>query len=124
MYKIKVIERGTSRYPTVGDYYEENGTHIITVENTGDEFLNDLVALHELAELIMTKHNRIPISEIDNFDKQYKGDEPGDDESAPYYKEHQAASTIERILCIACKKDWTLANNRIEESYTRTYEGL
>jgi hypothetical protein len=36
---------------------------------------------------------------IDRFDMNFKGDgEPGDDPRAPYYRQHQFATQIERLL--------------------------
>lgn len=109
---IRVIPHNKHRYETCGDYYESKGTIHIRVSKMHDnhEFL---VAIHELIEWYLIDKKGISIADIDQFDILYeknrpKGDtsEPGDDPEAPYYKEHQFATRVERLVADELGVNW------------------
>jgi hypothetical protein len=141
---IKTIPHPEQRYITTGDYWEDkNGTIQIRVSNMGDWRYEILVAVHELVELIIMRHRGIMLSKSDEFDIPYeetrkgplklessntysrrapcgcyvtKNSEPGDDPHAPYYREHQLASGIERMLAALLGVNWEayeLANEHV-----------
>lgn len=106
-----VIPHKKHRYPTVGDYYRKNGELHIRVSkmNSKHEFL---VLIHELIEWYLTEEKDISIQEIDDFDILYEktkldNSEPGDSPNAPYYKEHQFATEIEKLLAIRLGVNWS-----------------
>ncbi len=85
------------RYKTEGDYFKKDGEFVIQISksNFNDEWLT---IIHEIAELALVLKRRIKIKDIDKFDMNYKGDDPGMDKKAPYHREHLVANKIENIL--------------------------
>ena len=109
---ISTIPHKKQRYPTAGDYFKKKGELHITVSKMipKHEFL---VAIHEMIEWFLIEHRGITIDEIDRFDIEYennrlKGDlsEPGDDPHAPYFKEHQFATHIEKQIARELGVNW------------------
>ena len=115
---IESIPQYLQRYPTCGDYwFDAEGTLQIRVSELPQKSWMQLVAIHELIEVVLCEGAGIPIIDIDNFDFNYKGDsEPGDSIFAPYYKQHQFASGIERILAAELGVDWATYDRWIEEN--------
>ena len=120
---IEVISNEQQRYPTVGDWqWDSDREHLtISVSSMGNWRYEMLVAFHELAECLICRHRGIDQSLVDAFDKLYErertdGDvsEPGDDPMAPYYKEHQFATCVERLLALQLDVDWKQYNNTVE----------
>lgn len=111
---IRTIPHHLQRYPTVGDYYTHpNGVRQLQVSAMGNPDYEFLVALHELIESHLVQKRGIPDSAIDEFDMWYErtrtpGDqtEPGDDPGAPYRREHQFATVIERLVAHELGVDW------------------
>ena len=94
---IETIPHGAQRYPTVGDYWDdENGVVQIRVSDMKDWRYEALVAMHELIEMFLTKHREIAEPLISEFDIKFEqsreqslvGGEPGDHPHAPYRREH------------------------------------
>lgn len=111
---IETIPHETQRYATVGDwYYDKDETLCIKVSALSDWRREVLVAIHELVEVVLCKHNGVSTELVDEFDIQFEkarieGDEsePGDDPKAPYRKEHCVATGVERILAAELGVDW------------------
>ena len=111
---IKNIEHKDQPYDTAGDWrFDSNDDLIINVSDTGNWKYNALIALHELVEVLLCKDRGITTEEVDAFDiafeeKRGQGnmDEPGDDRKAPYFKEHQVATIVERLIANELKVDW------------------
>lgn len=111
--KIEVIPHKKQRYPTVGDWYFEKGNLVIRVSGMGNWRYEMLVAIHELAEVLMCKHDGISQKSVDKFDIAFENnrnplneDEPGDDPKAPYRKQHCIATGIERVLAAELGVSW------------------
>ena len=110
------------RYPTVGDWWfdpEEEysgGALQIKVSIMGNDHYETLVAIHEIIEAILCKSRGISESDVTAFDVQYESDrdkglheetsEPGNDPAAPYYREHQFATKVERLIADELGVDW------------------
>ncbi len=95
---IETIPHKKQRYDTLGDYfYDRKGNLIVRISEQGfdDEWLT---IIHEIAELALVLKRKISINEIDKFDMNFKGDDPGISKKAPYHKEHLVANIIENIL--------------------------
>lgn len=99
---LRAIPHARHRYATSGDYRRFGAGWMIEVSDMGNWRLNFLLAVHELAELAFTQHAGIPEAVITRFDKDYArsnpDDEPGECPHCPYYAQHQAAETVERML--------------------------
>ena len=118
---IEVIPNEKQRYATVGDWQWNGDDLTISVSEMGDWRYEMLVAFHELAEVLLCKHRGIQQSLVDAFDMLYEkerpeGDtsEPGDDPSAPYHREHQFATCIERLLALQLDVNWETYNTVVE----------
>lgn len=110
---IEFIPHNKQRYETVGDWYYRNRELHIRVSMMSDWRYEILVAIHELAEVMLCKHRGIPAAAVDAFDMAFEKarkpgneDEPGDDPKAPYRKEHFFATNIERALALELGVDW------------------
>lgn len=71
------------------------------------------VAIHELIEVLLCRLSKVSQKKVDKFDiayekKRKKGDvsEPGDQFEAPYFKQHQYATYIERLFIAMCNEKW------------------
>jgi hypothetical protein len=112
---IETIPHEQQRYPTVGDYWEDDGgVEQVRVSRLSDWRYEALVAVHELVELLLAKHRSIQEEKISEFDIQFERDrelgrvlgEPGDDPRAPYRREHFFATNVERLLAAELDVDW------------------
>jgi hypothetical protein len=112
---IESIPHAQQRYPTVGDYWEDgDGAGQVRVSELPDWRYEALVAVHELVEMILTKHRSISEPAISDFDIAFEQEreralvlgEPGDDPRAPYRLEHFFATNVERLLAAELDVDW------------------
>ena len=126
---LKVIPHDEQRYETVGDYWWDSIAGVMQVRvSKMDSHKEFLVAMHELIELYLIKSKGIEIEEIDKFDKRFEefrtaypdlvgDDEPGDHPKAPYYKEHQIATRMEKWLASTLNEDWDLYTDAVNALY-------
>lgn len=114
---IKTIPHEEQRYPTVGDWQWVGDDLEITISSMKNWKYEFLVAFHELAEVMLCKDRNISQKEVDDFDVAFEdirltypkviGDqEPGNNENAPYYKEHQFATEVEVLMAEALGVNW------------------
>lgn len=105
---IETIPHAEQRYPTVGDWWvDQAGTWQIRVSEMGNEKAAFLVGIHELVEMATCLSDGVTQEEVDKFDRHYAGEgEPGDDMDAPYWKQHQLATTVERQAAQWLQVDW------------------
>ena len=88
---------------------DPDGPWHVVVTDTGNKDYNFMILIHELIEAYLTKRAGIPEEDITDFDRRFEvrraknevgpDDEPGDDPTAPYFKQHQCAIMIENLLC-------------------------
>ena len=116
---IDTIPHSEQRYPTVGDYWYPEVKGISTprmevrISSLNNEDYELLVAIHELVEAHLCRKAGISEEAITAFDKTFEAnrpegntDEPGNDPTAPYHKEHIFATDIERHLAAILGIDW------------------
>lgn len=119
----KAIPHGEQRYDTAGDYFtDEKGVEQFRVSQLSDTKREHLVLIHELVERIICYHTGISNDVIDRFDFQFEASrqpddesEPGDSYKAPYYRAHQIATMVERLLADELSVDF----NDYEEELSR-----
>lgn len=124
---IKAIPAEKQRYPTTGDWELQRGYDRdimrISVSGMEDWRYEALVGIHEAVEAILCYNQDIHQAEVDAFDIEFensgKDGEPGDDSYAPYYKEHQVATGIERILAAELGVSWQKYEEACEEAHER-----
>jgi hypothetical protein len=121
---IETIPHGDQRYPTVGDYWDdEAGIVQVRVSDMKDWRYEALVVVHELIEMFLTKARDIAETDISEFDVRFERSrseglvtgEPGDHVNAPYRREHFFATSLERLLCAELGVDW-FEYDRVVES--------
>ncbi len=117
---ILSIPHERQRYNTVGDFYHLNGQTQFRISNLGNWRYEACVLVHELVEYFIVKHQGIPISKIDKFDKEFERsrkpgntDEPGDDSNAPYRFAHCIATGVERVFAAVIGVDWKKYESKI-----------
>ena len=120
--EAKTVPQGEQRYPTVGDYWEEDGKTVFRISEMDNSDYEFLVLIHELIESYLCKKDGVGFNDIDSFDKTFEslrkdGDtaEPGDDINAPYYKQHQFASAIERLIALQIGVQWGEYDKKVNE---------
>jgi hypothetical protein len=112
--EIKTIPHEDQHYPTVGDWYWDGlGNLQIRVSDMKDWRYEALVAFHEMFEALACKRAGISEESVTAFDiefenarKQGNEDEPGDCIRAPYYRQHQLATIVERQLAMELGVIW------------------
>jgi hypothetical protein len=120
---IETIKHSDQRYPTLGDWQtvrSPNNSEIhIKVSETGIEPYNFLIAIHELVECFLCIDRKITDNQVDAFDNAFVPDErfsePGNHPAAPYYREHQIAEAIERLLAHELLVNWSIYDRYLEE---------
>lgn len=106
---ITQVDHADHRYPTTGDYEEVRpGVWSIRVTKMRDWRHWFLVGLHELVEMALTIKAGISEQEITAWDNLHSDeDEPGDNLSCPYRRQHAFALYIEEELCWAMGMSWS-----------------
>jgi hypothetical protein len=112
---FEVIPPEQQRYKTVGDYWRDpDGTLQIRVSEMNRNEQELLVFFHEAVEVALTEHRGIKEEDISSFDILFEKDrspgnedEPGDDEHAPYRREHCTATAVERLMCSELLQSWS-----------------
>jgi hypothetical protein len=121
---IETVPHREQRYDTCGDWLEQvDGTWHIRISELPTktalfpEKFAFLVAFHELIEMALCQASGTTAAEVDSFDLAYAGsrDEPGDDEDAPYYDQHQIATGLERTMAALLGVDWAEYERAINE---------
>jgi len=114
---IETIPLSDMRYPTLGDYwYDDLGILQIRIAETGNEFYNKSIMIHELIEEALTKDKGLTEPEIMQFDLYYEkrreqglvdeDSEAGFDNNSPYLKEHTLAHSVEMQMFALAGKSW------------------
>lgn len=129
--KIRTIPHDQQRYPTVGDWFfnPDRRTIEIRVSDMQNWRFEFLVALHELVEVMLCQDKGISQQSVDDFDIAYEKkrqaddySEPGDDLKAPYHRQHQVATMMEKFICAEMDIDWVGAYEKTIDSLDRTAE--
>ena len=117
------------RYPTVGDWWiDGKGNLEVRVADMKNTHYEWFVAEHEINEALLCIRDGVDEKIITEFDivfeklrEQYPeliGDqEPGNMVSAPYNKQHLAATNIEMLTCWVFKEDWGKYDDAINSLY-------
>lgn len=101
-----------------GDYECHGRTIDFYITATEDWRYAALVSLHEMIEVILTRHAGIDEKDITAYDREFfahsrKG-EPGDAHDSPYREQHQTASAIERVMAYHLEVNWDEYNKELD----------
>ena len=121
---MATIPHELHRYPSCGDYeWTRNGTLIIFVSDMNNDKYHYLIFLHEYIESMLCQFRGIKEKDITTFDIFYEmrremgfvpeDSEPGDDDMAPYKREHQLATKIERMIADELNINWDVYDRKI-----------
>jgi hypothetical protein len=118
---IETIPHEQQRYPTIGDWvFDGKGDLTIRVSALGDWRYEALIAVHELVEVLLCKHQGVSQEAVDQFDLEFERKrteddtaEPGDALEAPYRKQHCFATGVERLLASELGVGWKEYEERI-----------
>jgi len=112
---VSEIPHRKQRYETIGDWIPGRPVKI-RVSRMKDERYVFLVALHEMVEYELCRMKGISDKHVVEFDTNYERErlqglhydweEPGDDPRAPYRKEHQFATMIEKMVAEKLAVKW------------------
>jgi hypothetical protein len=124
---IETVPHEGQRYPTVGDYWEEDGVVQVRVSEMDDWRYVILVAVHELVEMMLTRYRGVPEEAISAFDVAFEEarergaahGEPGDAPDAPYRREHFFATNLERLLAAELGVDWAAYEHHVDNLGTK-----
>lgn len=116
---VKFIDGKDQRYPTAGDYWEDDDSIQFRITKQKDDDADALVLLHELIEFVLTKKRGIHESRITAYDldweaRVHKGDEPGNEHDCIYKKEHRFSENLERQFAHELGVDWFEYNDNIK----------
>jgi len=116
---LKTLPPEMMRYPTTGDWqWFENGDLLITVtEHKKHDRSAFLVMLHELVEAFLCKDAGIAEEDVSAFDIAHPdAPEPGDHPDAPYKRQHEIATEVEKIVASALLRDWDDHEEWVQEA--------
>ena len=78
-----------------------------------------MVAVHGLVEALLCKAHRVTTEAVDAWDMGpgKELEEPGDDPRAPYHREHEFASCVERLLAHEFDIEWNGYEDPLDALY-------
>ena len=119
---IKVIDNDQHREGITGaDWYvDKNGDLQIRVSKMSDPRYEMTLALHELFEAVLCHFSGVTHQQVDAFDIPYekthdKKCNAGDEEAAPYRREHMFATAAERIMAGELNVNWIEYEQELEK---------
>lgn len=111
-------------YESVGDYYKtENGDVHFDVLDTGSEFTNSLIALHEFGERLLNQRLGVTDGMVDEHDLKYAdhNGEPGDLPDSPYRDQHALMVCFEYLCCVLAGVSWTEHDGNVQRAYYKHF---
>ena len=113
---IATLPHKSQNYDTAGDYMEVHGSNawVMRVSELPDWRYEALITVHELVEMLLTKHRGIGWEKITAFDLASGHPDPGSLEDAPYHKEHMFAEKIEKMLAKELGVKWKDYNEALD----------
>lgn len=123
---IKVIPRGEMRPEVDGAdwYFDEKGDLQVRVAPMSDWRYEIALAFHEAFEAALCKDHGVSQQEVDAFDRAFElahPDQPdlnaGDEQTAPYRREHNYATIVDRLFIGACGLNWKDYDDELAATY-------
>jgi hypothetical protein len=109
---IKTIDPANQRFKECGDWFydADDDTLTIFINKMPDWKSEIAVAIHEFIEAVMCLDKGIDQTDVDYFDKNFykthNDGQAGDDDGAPYFKQHESATKIEKEVCAQLQLSW------------------
>ena len=120
--QIQLVPHKKQRYNTVGDWlFDIYGNLDIKISELGDDDYTFLIAIHELIEAYLCKGAGIDQNQVDKFDMEFTGQDPGQEKTAPYYTQHIIATFVESAIAACLGVNWEEYEKEIN-LISQTYE--
>lgn len=123
---IRVIPESEMRPEVNGAdwFWDEKGDLQVRVSPMSDWRYEVALAFHEAFEACLCKQNGVSQKSVDDFDMAYDlahPDQPdlnaGDELDAPYRREHNYATIVDRLFIGACGLDWKAYDDELATTY-------
>ena len=113
------------KYPTLDDWHYNQLEIRVPIIDTGDADFNFLIFLHGLVEAHLCRKRGIKGRAVEIFDAAHRdADEPGDLPDAPYHREHQQATDIEKVVCQMLNISWEAYEQTLNQVFDKAFTGL
>jgi len=115
---IKSIDPAAQRYVTTGDWiWLPDGTLQVFVPDYGNDNSAMLVALHEVVEAWLCRHDGIDEKVVSDWDIAHPdAEEPAEVEGSPYMDQHSIATQVELKMCAGLGMDWNNHNRWVQNA--------
>lgn len=108
------IPHRKQRYDTCGDWFNK-GTHFtFNISKLPDWRYEALILIHEQIEAFLCAQRGIKEKDVTEFDIESGHPDPGSLKNAPYHKEHQFATKIEKLLAKEMGISWRDYNTKLD----------
>lgn len=123
---IKVIPESEQRKEVNGAdwFWDAEGNLQVRISPMTDWRYEVALAFHEAFEACLCKNNGVSQKSVDEFDMDFDNahpDEPdlnaGDEQAAPYHKEHNYATIVDRLFIGACGLKWKDYDDELATTY-------
>jgi hypothetical protein len=123
---IKVIPESEQRETVNGAdwFFDDQGDLQVRVSPMSDWRYEVALAFHEAFEACLCKNNGVTQKSVDDFDMAYDlahPDQPdinaGDEPDAPYVREHNYATIVDRLFIGACGLFWKKYDDELATVY-------
>lgn len=103
-------------------FWDSKGDLQVRVSPLSDWRYEVLLGIHEAVEAIMCMHAGVTQQQVDEFDQEYDKTHTfdvnaGDEEAAPYCRQHCFATAIERVLCAELGVNWKKYDDELASTY-------
>ena len=101
-------------------FFDEDGDLQVRVSKMSNWRRETILALHEVCEAVLCKHNGVLQEQVDRYDAEYMKRSPetfmnaGDSPQAPYAREHGFASSVERLMATEMDTNWSDYEHELE----------
>lgn len=119
----QTINHSQQRYETCGDWKvikSKEDIFDIRVSDMQNDDYAFLIMVHELVEAYLCTKRGIKEEDVSAFDVEFEKNrkeddvsEPGDADNAPYRKEHQFATSVEKLIAQELDVDWDEYDNKV-----------
>lgn len=123
---IKVIPESEQRKEVNGAdwFWDAEGNLQVRVSPMSDWRYETALAFHEAFEACLCKNNGVTQKEVDEFDMAFDLAHPnepdlnaGDEQTAPYRREHNYATIVDRLFIGACQLNWKDYDDELAATY-------
>lgn len=107
---LQIIPHEEQRLKMIGDwFFDQDDNLTVRVTDLGDWRLNFIIARHELDEAMLCKYYGVTTEQVDKYDLEHPDNgssDYADNQSSPYYQQHNDALAAEWIMSRLLDIDW------------------